>query len=560
MINSLSRPARVLISPVTSIVVILFFTCIAGAVGRFAEVGGGRLIRADLNNDGIIDEYDSALFNGRDVRVTDYDADGDDDLVAVESGGLVLIDSFDMEDDPFVLPITAPLTFESVWSSMPLYMEDTKYNYAADLTGDGMGELVFADYNGPFGGDVATLHIFEAKGDNDYVEVFTFPGGPRIWMDMNSGDTDGNGKVELIAGKFGGSYLGGEYVAPQLYFFEMGDSGEFENSRILEVEPVDFGFAHIEEVAVADIDGDSLDEIIVGLRDSEDLFSPSKGTQFAVYKYNPFDDGYIRTLLLHHVDFFEYLTAAGVGDTDADGKMEIVFFERVAVNVMRYEKEAAGWVLKETPTGIPAGICMDLKIVDTDGDGDDEILGGMQFGGSGRLAVIEHTRNDTYALSHTSEDFIGNTVIYVDAAMEMAPPLLVGGAHSAEVLAMRYQPDREEYATLAHFPVTSTQVHQVRVGHFDGDPHPDLLVTCSNGGTESGVYTVFEAEGDVAPGDCDGDSDVDLADFSTFQLCFTGPAPTGALSPACRCVDFNADGDVDLADFSQFQTSFTGAG
>jgi hypothetical protein len=536
------------------------FSLTISAAEFAAERNDHRLIRADLDGDGVIEEFDIAEFAGRDVRVTDYDADGVDDLVAVENGKIVPIDAFGQDKSGFPLPITAPLIFESVWTSMPLYMEDTKYTYALDFTGDGMAELVFADYNGPFGGDVATLRIFQAMGDNEYVEVFTFDGGPRIWMDMTSGDTDGNGKVELIAGKFGGSYLGGEYVAPQLYFFEFNDSGQFENTRIVEIEPMDFGFAHVEEVSVADIDGDSIDEVIVGLRDSEDLFSTSKGTQFAAYKYVSDSDTYVRTLLLHHVDFFEYLTAAGVGDTDADGKVEIIFFERVAVNIMRFEKEPAGWVLKETPTGISAGICTDLKIIDADDDGEDEILGGMQFDGSGRLGIIEHTANDTYQVVHGSEEFLANTVIYVDADMQMSPPMLAGGAHSAEVLAMRYQPSRGEYTTIAHFPVSSTQVHQVRVGHFDGDAHTDLLVTCSNGGTSSGIYTVFEAESEFESGDCDGDNDVDLADFSAFQLCFTGPEPKSPLAPSCFCVDFNADGDVDLADFGQFQTSYTGAG
>lgn len=59
-----------------------------------------------------------------------------------------------------------------------------------------------------------------------------------------------------------------------------------------------------------------------------------------------------------------------------------------------------------------------------------------------------------------------------------------------------------------------------------------------------------------ASGDCDGDFDVDLADFGQFQLCFGGPGtPAGE---GCVCVDFDGDGDVDLVDFSSFQTAFSG--
>jgi hypothetical protein len=61
------------------------------------------------------------------------------------------------------------------------------------------------------------------------------------------------------------------------------------------------------------------------------------------------------------------------------------------------------------------------------------------------------------------------------------------------------------------------------------------------------------------PGDCDGDSDIDLVDFATFQICFTGPGG-GPLSAECECADFDGDDDIDLADFNAFQLAFTGPG
>lgn len=63
---------------------------------------------------------------------------------------------------------------------------------------------------------------------------------------------------------------------------------------------------------------------------------------------------------------------------------------------------------------------------------------------------------------------------------------------------------------------------------------------------------------DSVAGDCDGDGDVDLADFGGFQLCFTGPG--GTASGDCGCADFDGDGDVDLSDFNAFQLAFTGPG
>ena len=58
-------------------------------------------------------------------------------------------------------------------------------------------------------------------------------------------------------------------------------------------------------------------------------------------------------------------------------------------------------------------------------------------------------------------------------------------------------------------------------------------------------------------GDCDGDYDIDLADFIRFGACYTGPQE-GDLGPDCSCADLDADGDADLADLVVLQAAFTG--
>ena len=60
-----------------------------------------------------------------------------------------------------------------------------------------------------------------------------------------------------------------------------------------------------------------------------------------------------------------------------------------------------------------------------------------------------------------------------------------------------------------------------------------------------------------AYGDLDADNDVDLADFASFQNCFTGLGePT--LSDPCRPADFDGKNGVDLADISKFTGAFEG--
>ncbi len=57
--------------------------------------------------------------------------------------------------------------------------------------------------------------------------------------------------------------------------------------------------------------------------------------------------------------------------------------------------------------------------------------------------------------------------------------------------------------------------------------------------------------------DADGDSDVDVDDFGSFQRCFTGAI--GGASPNCACFDRQQDGDIDNFDFNAFSDCKTGA-
>jgi hypothetical protein len=75
------------------------------------------------------------------------------------------------------------------------------------------------------------------------------------------------------------------------------------------------------------------------------------------------------------------------------------------------------------------------------------------------------------------------------------------------------------------------------------------------GAVEPGAAVTCKAK--TGDGDCDDDGDVDLLDFATFQICFSGP--DAMADPGCECSDFNGDGDVDLGDFGGFQLAFTGS-
>ncbi len=99
--------------------------------------------------------------------------------------------------------------------------------------------------------------------------------------------------------------------------------------------------------------------------------------------------------------------------------------------------------------------------------------------------------------------------------------------------------DASAAATTARFTTFGTYV--LRLTAYDGElsASDDVTVTVAS-------Y-----------GDFDLDGDLDLTDFSLFQVCFSGPnqpRPSGW----CAAADADTDGDVDLGDFATFQGCFNG--
>ncbi len=58
-------------------------------------------------------------------------------------------------------------------------------------------------------------------------------------------------------------------------------------------------------------------------------------------------------------------------------------------------------------------------------------------------------------------------------------------------------------------------------------------------------------------GESDFDGTIDLADYTAFADCMTGPVRTDHLCD-CRFLDIDYDGDVDLGDFARFQNAYQG--
>jgi hypothetical protein len=103
----------------------------------------------------------------------------------------------------------------------------------------------------------------------------------------------------------------------------------------------------------------------------------------------------------------------------------------------------------------------------------------------------------------------------------------------------------------------------------DGDGVGDV---CDDDGDNDGVADADDACPDTPAGqvvasngcptpraDLDRDGDVDLTDFGTFQLCFSGPG-VAQTDPECEVALLDGDDDVDRDDFTVFQNCMSGPG
>jgi hypothetical protein len=58
------------------------------------------------------------------------------------------------------------------------------------------------------------------------------------------------------------------------------------------------------------------------------------------------------------------------------------------------------------------------------------------------------------------------------------------------------------------------------------------------------------------PGDCNATGTVNLPEYADLDASLLGPG--SGLSIGCKCLDFDSDNDVDLKNYSMFQVMFTG--
>ena len=388
----------------------------------------------------------------------------------------------------------------------------------ADLTGDGVPEILMTTYGitNPYG--EGWLHVWDGAGNPLTGFPILMTGAAPATAAV--GDLDGDGTCEIVQGTWN-----------NLYVFNADGSPYPGWPRSMTV---------YHAAALYDLDGDDDLEIIVAAKNKLEVFHHD-GTSLAGFP------------VTHSTN----LTAPALADLDGDGDREIVCGSYVASGSTT--DYVLAWHHDGVPaTGFPATCAGSVKAApaaaDLDGDGDFEIIADCWnkngtdelyvFDGQGQLMPGWPLAVPYIRLSSPS---------VADLDLDGDLEIIVGGWHqnpySEEVQAFHH-----DGSTVAGFPVNlnnspSGNVNSTPVtGDIDGDGYPEIVVKAVNNiyalnhdGSPVAGFPHFlddtSHSGTTSPtpalGDPDGDGQLELFAAACFDLCalidVTGPAASGAL-------------------------------
>lgn len=164
----------------------------------------------------------------------------------------------------------------------------------ADMDGEGEDEIIIGDASDN------KIHIYTAS----LGEITSFGVAFERYDDLAVGDVDGDGVREIILGN--ASDPGGQSI--QIFRMDGTEMGWIKLSG---------GYGRYDRIAVGDLDGNGVDEIINGNASTGD-------DSIHVYKWNESAEGHVSELHKFNVNYSRYDEIA-VADVDNDGVGDIIF-------------------------------------------------------------------------------------------------------------------------------------------------------------------------------------------------------------------------------------------
>ncbi len=412
------------------------------------------------------------------VAVGDQDSDGNLEIIATESHDIpphnARIHVFENIGDN---------DYQEVWhSGSDLDGMEITSSFLGDADNDGKREIIIgAGYHS----SNCKLRVYENTGDNAYQEVWnsesilmdTFPEGAV-------GDTDGDGKNEIIVGSGG--------IVKEVRVFENIGDNSYDLVTIIS------GFGKSPQVVIGDQDGDGNMEIIVGSQEDEWAVRVFEHTGSIG------DNTYTEVWDSGTLDGRVYQPATG--DQDHDGKREIIAPCLDACKVYLFENIGDNDYQEVWNSGnVIGGLVQYVATGDQDRDGKGEIIASSY---DGKVYVFE------------------NLPIIITVRMDIRPGSWPNAINP-----------RSKGVIPVAILTTSTAVGESI--DFDATTVDPLSITFG-----PGLATIAHKKGHIEDVDNDGDLDMVLhfktqeagIQYGDTELCLTGKTIDGKSIQACDTI------------------------
>jgi hypothetical protein len=231
----------------------------------------------------------------------------------------------------------------TILTGFPIESDNPAYIAAADFDNDGYLEILVINN---------TANIYMYRHDGSMVPGFHIAFGYNGITYPVIGDVDGDKKPEIIILGFENRGYGN-----RMYVYIFSDTGTFKR----ELPPLNCGVSPA--LALADLDSDSIPEIIIGASNGIYVYR-GDGTEFPGFPVN-FTPGWVGN------------NAPVVGDVDGDGYQDIVFsVEQSDSSTVGdvYVYNSHGLLNPHFPKRLPMGGGAAPAIADIDADGRNEII------------------------------------------------------------------------------------------------------------------------------------------------------------------------------------------